>query len=190
MKRYLTGIDWVIYALDYSGKKKTGIGNVSQVVIEFDGLLDSAMVQDALRSFLQKFPLINGCSSRWFNLCPYWKISSHKKQIPVRVQVIRLDTDADPFLALAAGVNAPFVHSREYLVFNLVLLGTRSFLGMIFDHRILDARGAEAFLDLFQRSFKKEPFSVFEIHGPAHLDHWKEKFASGQQVNKIGRADV
>ena len=60
MKRYLTGIDWVINSIDYLGKSQSGIGNVSEVIIELQGQLDDKILQDALRRFLQKLPLING----------------------------------------------------------------------------------------------------------------------------------
>jgi hypothetical protein len=185
MKRYLTGIDWVINSIDHIGKARTGIGNVSQVVIELNGLLDSAIMQEKLRGFLEKFPVINGLPSRGLNLCPYWKIFPGKNMLPVRIHVTRLKDNADPFPVLEAQVNAPFAHKREHLVFNLVSAGKRSFLGMTFDHRILDARGAVAFLDLFQRYCQKEPLPEIVLESPSYLNNWREKFKAGQQVNRV-----
>ncbi len=184
MKRYLTGIDWVINSLDYIGKAQSGIGNVSEVILELQGQPEEKILLEALQEFLRKFPLINGVSARAINLCPYWKIFPQKKTRPPRINVAHLDDGADPFSLLESRVNEPFKDKREHLVFNFVQAGKRSFLGMVFDHRILDARGAEAFLDLFQRYYQKEAFPPIAFEESPHLDRWKEKFKAGRQVNR------
>lgn len=184
MKRYLTGIDWVINSLDYIGKAQSGIGNISQVVLELQGQSEEKILPGVLEEFLRKFPLVNGLPARAINLCPYWKIFSQKKMLPSGINVTRLDDGADPFLLFESQLNEPFKDKREHLVFNFVSAGTRSFLSMVFDHRILDARGAEAFLDLFQRYYQKEALPKFVFEEAPHLDRWKEKFKAGQQVNR------
>ncbi len=184
MKRYLTGIDWVINSLDYIGKTQSGVGNISQVVLELRGSLEEKILLEALEEFLRKFPLLNGLSSRAINLCPYWKIFPQKKTRPHRINVTRLDDGADPFMLFELQLNEPFKDKREHLVFNFVQAGQRSFLGMVFDHRILDARGAEALLDLFQTYYRKEPFPQIAFKESSHLDRWKEKFKAGRQVNR------
>jgi NRPS condensation-like uncharacterized protein len=185
MKRYLTGIDWVINSIDYIGKTQTGIGNVSQVVIELKGQPDSKVLQEALNSFIRQFPLLSGFPGRALNLCPYWKIFPQKKILPLRINTAYLDDNSDFCSSLAIQVNEPFRNKREHLVFNLIRSGKRNFLGLTFDHRLLDARGAEAFLDLFQRYYQKESLSQFVFDAPHYLNHWSEKFKAGQQVNRF-----
>lgn len=185
MKRYLTGIDWVINSIDYLGKSQSGIGNVSEVIMELQGQPDGWILQEALRGFLQKFPLINGLPSRDLNLCPYWKVFPQKKMLPFRVNVKHLEDYASPLLLLERQVNEPFRDEREHLVFNFVRAGKRNLLGMTFDHRLLDARGAEAFLGLFQRYYQKEAVPQIAFDEPPHLDRWQEKFKAGRQVNRF-----
>ena len=185
MKRYLTGIDWIIHSLDYAGKVQSGIGNLSCVVIELRSETNSRIIDTTLRKFLQNFSIINGLPGRGINLCPYWKTYPLSKMLPCKVDVIRLEDDANPLLLLVAEVNKPFQNKREHLKFTIIHSGKRSFLGMTFDHRILDARGAEAFLDLFQRFYQKEVLPQFSFDEPAHLNHWKEKFIAGRQVNRV-----
>lgn len=185
MKRYLTGIDWVINAMDYSGKRSSGIGNVSQIVLELDSKPDAKDLEAALNNFVQKFPLVFGASSRSpLNLCPYWQASPNHKVRPLRINVTQLSDEADCFSQLVAEVNAPFVDNKEHLVFHLCSTDKRSFLGMTFDHRILDARGAEAFLEIFQHVYQKEPVPKISLDEPLHLNRWLTKFMAGRQVNR------
>jgi NRPS condensation-like uncharacterized protein len=86
---------------------------------------------------------------------------------------------------LAAQVNAAFQNKNEHLIFTLVEAGSRTFLGMAFDHRILDAKGAEAFLHLFQQHYQnKEPLQI-SLACPPHLNNWREKFLAGRQINRF-----
>ena len=185
MKRYLTGIDWIIHSIDYAGKAQFEIGNLSCVVIELRAEPNSRIIDITLRKFLQNFPLINGLPGRGFNLCPYWKIYPQSKMLPCKVDVIRLEDDANPLLLLEAALNKPFQNKREHLKFTIIHSGKHGFLSMTFDHRILDARGSEAFLDLFQRFYQNEVLPQISFDEPAHLDHWKEKFIAGRQVNRV-----
>ncbi|TRZ93692.1 hypothetical protein D4R78_07860 [bacterium] len=185
MKRYLTGIDWVINSIDYLGKSQSGIGNVSEVIMELQGQLDDKILQKALRRFLQNSPIINGFPSRDFNLCPYWKMFPQKEMLPLRVNVKYLESYANPLLPLERQVNEPFRHEREHLVFNLVRAGKRNLLGLTFDHRLLDARGTEAFLDLFQRYYQEGIIPQVSLSEPSRLNRWAEKFMAGRQVNRF-----
>jgi len=185
MKRYLTGIDWVINSIDYLGKSQSGVGNVSEVIMELQGQFDDKILQEALRVFLQKFPIINGLPSRDFNLCPYWKMFPQKKILLLRVNVMYLDNYANPLLPLERQVNEPFKHKREHLVFNLVRAGKRNLLGLTFDHRLLDARGAEALLDLFQCYYQDGVIPQVSLLEPPRLNHWAEKFKAGRQINRF-----
>lgn len=185
MKRYLTGIDWIVNTLDYTAKAQSGIGNHSQIILELKNPLEPKALAEALNSFIQKFPLLNGFPSRAINLCPYWKAPLVKKALPVRVHTVKLNVDSSYLLPLAAQVNAAFQNKREHLVFTLIETGKITFLGMAFDHRILDAKGAEAFLYLFQNYYQnKEPLRI-SYACPPHLNNWMEKFLAGRQINRF-----
>ena len=71
-KRYLTGSDWIITALDYMSKKATGIGNASQIVLELQDVFPIDRFREAFTSFARLFPILRGYSSRDMTLAPYW----------------------------------------------------------------------------------------------------------------------
>ncbi|HPO13685.1 MAG TPA: hypothetical protein PLI09_09585 [Candidatus Hydrogenedentes bacterium] len=185
MKRYLTGIDWIVHSLDYAGKSQCGVGNASEIVLELNGRPDAEELQTALVGFLQKFPVVNGVPSRALNLCPYWKIPAPGKMLPIHVTTRHLEETDDPSLSMTAQVNTPFENKRTHLAFYLLDTPERAFLCMTFDHRLMDARGAEAFLALFQRYYEKNDLPQVVLEEPSHLDHWKENFLAGQQVNRF-----
>ena len=185
MKRYLTGIDWIVNAIDYTAKAQTGIGNHSEVILELKNPPSHQALAEALNSFSQKFPLLNGFPSRAINLCPFWKVPLGKKTLPLRIHTVKLDDDSQYLFPMCVQVNAAFENKREHLVFTLVEAGERTFLGMAFDHRILDAKGAEAFLHLFQQFYQNsEPPQISFACSP-HLDHWIQKFLAGRQINRF-----
>ncbi|MFA5087667.1 MAG: hypothetical protein WC552_01380 [Candidatus Omnitrophota bacterium] len=185
MKRYLSGIDWAMNSLDHAAKARSGIGHISQVVLELDGEIDSAVLRRALYGFLRQFPLLGGRARRDLNLCPYWKVPD-KKLIPhPRLSMIRAPEEPGVLPPLEAQINTPFPAEWEHLSFTLLRSGARNFLAMTFDHRILDARGAETLLDYFQRYYQKNGFPDVRQAEPPHLDHWKEKFQAGRKVNRM-----
>ena len=185
MKRYLTGIDWIVNTLDYTAKAQSKIGNHSQVILELKNPPNPKALTASLNSFIQKFPLLNGFPGRAINLCPYWKVPAVKKTLPVRVYTLKLKSDLEYLPLLASQVNAAFKNRREHLVFTLLEAGSKTFLAMAFDHRILDAKGAEAFLHLFQQDYQNSaPLEVSLSHA-AHLDNWGKKFLAGRQVNRF-----
>lgn len=185
MKRYLTGIDWIVNALDYTAKAQSGIGNHSEVILELKNPPSHKALTEALNGFIQKIPLLNGFPSRAINLCPYWKVPTTKMKLPVQVHFIKLNDDSQYLLPLANQVNAAFKNKREHLVFTLVEAGKRTFLAMAFDHRILDAKGAEAFLYLFQQHYRNsEPLQI-SLGCPPNLNKWREKFLAGRQINRF-----
>jgi hypothetical protein len=188
-KRYLTGIDWIVHTFDHMNKRATGAGNMSQIVLELDGAPSKDELRQCLTRFIKKYPVVNGQPARDYNLAPYWKIPPQGQRPPLSFDISRLDDDAgreDVFARLARGVNAPFKSDREHLAFHLVYAGKKGFVAMTFDHRLFDARGAEAFLGLFQREFEgngESPAGI-SLTEPAHLCRWREKFKAGQQVNR------
>jgi hypothetical protein len=71
------------------------------------------------------------------------------------------------------------------VAFELFTDGAKSALAMTFDHRLLDARGAEAFLDLFRRSLNASlPDEPLAFASSAALTRWQEKFLAGRNVNR------
>lgn len=194
-KRYLTGIDWVVGTLDHMTRRSVGRSNASQIVLELETTLPESRLREALNRFTPQFPVLNGHPSRDITLCPCWKFPGPGAVKPARIEVLRLDAGAsrqDVLDALAGAVNAPFAGDEEHLVFHLVHIGDRrSFAVMTFDHRLFDARGAESFLDLFQRSQGedvRERMGRIALTEPAHLDDWKNKFESGRHLNRVVRA--
>lgn len=185
MKRYLTGIDWIVNALDYTGRAQSGIGNHSEVILELKNTPGHKTIEEALNSFIKKLPLLSGFPSRAINLCPYWKVPSNKLTFPLRVHTVKLNDDSQYLLPLAAQVNAEFQDKREHLIFMLVEGAKRTFLAMTFDHRILDAKGAEAFLHLFQQHYQNSSPLQISTACSSHLNHWAEKFIAGRQINRF-----
>ena len=186
MKRYLTGVDWVVNAIDYTSKAQSGIGNHSEIILELNNSLSHKALTETLNNFIQKFSCLNGFPSRAINLCPYWKVQPRRKIPPVRLQFIKLNSDSEYLLPMAAQVNTEFTNKREHLAFALIETDKKTFLTMTFDHRILDAKGAEAFLELFQQhnqNILHPPQISFKY--PSNLNRWKEKLSSGRKINRF-----
>jgi len=190
-KRYLTGIDWMVGTLDHMTRRATGVGNVSQVVLELDGKIDLQHLQESLRGFLRLYPLLSGCCKRdWVNLAPYWSTPAQTDltyMLPVTTRLLAGAADAATVLqSLAEEVNTLFRARNQYLSFVHLRSPDKDYLAMKFDHRILDARGAEAMLEAFSlyvnQRLTDPPPSYRE---PPHLDRWREKFLCGQQVNRM-----
>ncbi|MBW2570765.1 MAG: hypothetical protein JRE47_15750 [Deltaproteobacteria bacterium] len=166
-KRYLTGIDWIIHVLDYITKKATGTGNTSQ------------------------YPVLYGRTSRDYNLAPYWKIFSKRQSglLPVKVYHLEHINHTNLFKLLEQKANLKFISNQEHVFFHLIYTKNKCYVAMTFDHRLFDARGAEAFLEMLQNQWenKDNTFCDKNIIVPAesaHLSHWRRKFIAGQQVNR------
>ena len=94
----------------------------------------------------------------------------------------------DAFLpSLEQSANTVFRDDNDHLAFHLFTGRERSMLAMTFDHRILDARGAELFLDLFQHSLKTGTPRVsgdIAFTSSSALTRWSKKFLAGRNVNR------
>jgi hypothetical protein len=189
-KRYLTGMDWMICVLHHMTRRITGSGNTSQVVLELNRPVSEDVLRESLGRVATALPVLRGRIARSFNLAPYWRIPS-----AAGAGALRCETHSpgggtpDALACLERFANAPLAGEREHLAFCLVNAAeSRSFLAMKFDHRLLDARGAELFLDLFQNHAARRDFTgiadSIALTEPAHLSDWKNKFLAGQRVNR------
>lgn len=188
-RRYLTGIDWSINALDAITKHATGHGNSSQIILVLKGHLDPDSLADLLRRVFGAHPVLGGYVSRDWNLCPYWRMPGSNPGNPPMTVAIEEDDWTKVFRRFQHHVNSPFSDKRQHLRFHLVSCGPeRSYLGMHFDHRLFDAFGAEAFLELIQRTHTGEESDILEqisLVEDAHLDHWGCRFLGGRAVNQL-----
>ena len=188
-KRYLSGSDWVINTFDHMMKARTCAGNMSQVVLQFDSPLDENELRTQVSRFVNQFPVLQGSVGRDLKLAPYWRIPS-KGIHEVTFVVHRADDrmsgrEFRTFLEKSA--NTAFRDDNDHLAFHLFTGRERSMLAMTFDHRILDARGAELFLDLFQASLNKGAPRVsgdIAFASSSALTQWSKRFLAGRNVNR------
>jgi len=186
-KRYLSGSDWVLNTLDYMMKAVTSSGNVCQIVLTLNSPLPEQHLRTALNHFVRQFPVLRGKVARDFKLTPYWKIPAAMES-DVRLDVSIIPENSSPgflFSEMVRHANSPFPDGDEYIDFHLFSSGERCTLAMRFDHRLFDARGAESFLNLFQKSLDDSSLSGdISFTSSAELTDWKSKFLSGRIVNR------
>jgi len=178
-------------AMDHLAIRTTGIGSLSQAILEVEGKIPEAALRSALAQIADRFPLVHGRVARdCFNLAPFWKVPRNARSRPLSLQVIDLpmNAEADAETALNAHVNEPLGSRYEHLRFLLVHLGdARSRLGMVFDHKLLDAFGAESFLRLIDQVWQGKLAEIsprVKTTEPPQLDHWLRRFRSGKTLNE------
>lgn len=197
-RRYLRGNDWIICALDDLTRRTTGVGNLSQVVLHLAGRIAVDDLAMCLEECLAKCAAVWGRPARdWLNLAPYWSMRSLRStRSPVRLSVDDIGAagrNEDAVKHLAEAVNRGLPEERARVAFHLVSgPANSSFLGMTFDHCLLDARGAEMFLGVFDQQYAgrgdRGSDGCTALSEPAHLDNWVRKFRSGKVVNRAIRA--
>src|SRR5580658_3586982 len=183
-------MDWILGALDHGARKRIGLGGFSQAILDLDGDLSPEILLPALNQISTRFPLIHGKVARdWLNLAPYWKVPRATEPPSIPLKVVDLpdeNTNAAERL-FDDHVNKPFDSESQHLRFLLIRLGRRrSLLGMVFDHRLLDAFGAESLFRLIDLTFRgqlDEFAPLVSQTEPAHLDHWKRRLTSGRTLN-------
>ena len=189
-KYYLNGFDWAMGTIDQIMKNSTCSGNASQIVFMLDTPPDESKVRDSLGKFLRLFPVIHGRVSRHWTLTPYWKMPDADAGNPLPLTVTRLDAapeDHGLLSVLTTHVNRPFENEHHHLMFHLVYGPGEQCFALTFDHRLFDARGAESFMNLFQQYLATGNESVAEnitLTRDYDLKDWKDKFLSGQVVNR------
>jgi len=178
---YLTGLDWMIHAMCSSARRCAKTGISSQIVLELEGMLDEAVFKETAQRFALAFPILNGKVSRNGLLEPYWAIPRRSKPPDLRVEVYHL-AEEEISHTLETCVNKPFRHAREYVVFHLLYPSTKCcLLAMTFDHRLLDAHGAEQFMFLFCQyasgSIELDKIDYTPpVRRPGLFSQWKKAF--------------
>lgn len=183
---YLSGIDWLIATMDRHATVHTGAGNHSTLILELDGSLEAAALGERLEKITEALPLLSGRVSRdLLNLAPYWKTG--KRGRPLTLESVET-ADGDAFDAsLVDTMNRPFSGKREHLRFLHARRGNRGdALLMTFDHKILDAKGAEMFLNLLSGNDAwEDTLSEADVKGiDPELRGWSAQFAAGRTVQR------
>lgn len=169
-------------------KQTTCAGNMSQVVLVFDSVINLSELQNRLQRFINNFPAVYGSIARDINICPYWRIPE-KAEGNLKLTSYNCPGEGDLWTLLGKCVNKPFKDDSEHLAFHLINIENRkSCLAMTFDHRLFDARGAETFLKLFQQYLENNNDSAISTGipfiAPAYLSEWIKKFLAGRNVNR------
>lgn len=180
---YLSGMDWILVSLDRMTRRETCTGMAMQVVLEFDGPLPEESVVCGFDTLPEPFPEIWAEVRRAWHLAPYW----YPRRVPrgaMAPTVHHARTEADVRTILERTINQPFDSDRQHVAAHLIHVGGRSTLAVIFDHRLFDARGAEAFIRRIEENCVRPGSIPREIRvRPDHLDRWGDKFEAGRQVN-------
>jgi len=177
-KYYLSGIDWVINALDFYSKKRSGHGNFSQVVFVLSGRLDGAAFRDKLKDFCRVYPVLSGGPARDLNLCPYWRTDGRCAPF-IWEEKISGDPWRDLYAFAARDIGS------TYLRLFLVNGGDKDRLAVKFDHRLFDAAGIEAFFARFERYCRDGKALAAPLVQAPGLCRWGEKFLAGRAVNRF-----
>ncbi|RJQ13941.1 MAG: hypothetical protein C4560_13185 [Nitrospiraceae bacterium] len=178
----------MISALDHMMKETTCAGNMSQVVLVFDSIIEPSGLRERLGRFLDGLPVVRGSVARDINICPYWRMPE-KVEGALNFTYYNCSSESDLLPLLSECVNRPFKNDSEHLAFYLINIENRkNCLAMAFDHILFDARGAKTFLSLFQQYLESGDAAAISkgvpLTAPAHLSEWKNKFLAGRNVNR------
>ena len=189
-KHYLSGMDWVIHALDESSRKKTGSGNAFLIAVELSGEFNPGELKDSFCRYGLRFPHLQGKVSRDFNLAPYWRLRKNSPAPEFSLNIEEAARIEDAFNLFESELNKPFEEGALPVKALAIHTGLKWILGFVFDHRFFDARGAEFFLRDFQIHYLSGGKSgeVIIPPGSSHLDRWSEQFEAGKKVNRARRA--
>ncbi len=196
-KRYLGGADWCIAALNQGTAGLTGRRCMFQIAVFLDGIPDGERLEASFKAFCARFPVLWGAPARCWCLAPYWRTPPAPDPCqPVRIGRSSLPADASRQTVvrhIETLTNRHAARLRWTAALDSVRVGnTHSVLVFSFDHRLFDAAGGEAFINLFLRQTNgRADAAEFPPPHPtasAELDRWKEKFRSGQKVNRMMRS--
>lgn len=192
-RRYLTGIDWIMHSLDDISRHAGGRGTSSQVVLSIDGVISPERLRRSLETIKRELPVLGGRVGRDWNLCPCWKYGP-ETEVSIALSVVEVEDGELERVQriLERHANRDFAEDGQNLQFLLLITGAdHCYLAMHFDHRILDAKGAEAFLELLRlvdRGEHRDAVARVELTEPPHLDRWGRRFRGGRMVNRLQRA--
>ena len=189
---YLSGIDWIISAINSYMRSVSPAGNHSSLVIELDAPPEAEKLTQCLDSIFSALPPLSGRTARdKLNLCPYFRV---KPGAGGNYQFAEHEVKDDGSfnLLLDTILNTPFPDEKTHLMFSLIKFGAetcelRSFLVMTFDHRILDARGAELFLNLLAEMGNDKltaRLKRIKITDAPELRDWNKQFDAGRKVQR------
>jgi len=195
-KRYLGGADWCVAAMSQGTVETTGRRCVFQVAIFLEGVPDVDRLTAGYKAYCGRFPVLWGASARCWCLAPYWKYAeTADAERPLHIGHCLLPehaTQSDVVKQIETLINRHAALPGWRTALDVVQVGTGgSVLVFSFDHCLFDAVGAETFINLFFRQANgeasHEEFPLARQTAPAQLDHWGQKLASGQKVNRMMR---
>lgn len=189
-RHYLSGIDWVVQAIDHTSKKILGCGLLFQIVVELAGTLEKESFSASFARYCECFPHLWGIARRDFaNLAPYWRMNRGRGESKVEILFRHAVNFEEALNLLSAELNTPV--ETEEICFKVfcVTVSDKTLIGCTFDHRLFDARGAESFLQGFHDFGARGWSQEFQVcNADAGLDHWREKFEAGRKVRRAGVA--
>ncbi|SDU43660.1 hypothetical protein [Desulfobacula phenolica] len=188
---YLNGIDWVMAALDRINIKHTGLGNHSQLVLVLKGYLDKKNLTNKLSKTLSNSAFLRGKTKRAWHLAPYW-VSEQQNFDPEDIRFFKLESNNQTIennlnKIIQDCARTPFKDDKTLLGFDLIHSNNSTYLIMRFNHRMFDARGAEALLGYLLDEQKSDEKYTLPSQG-AQLNLWKSRFLSGQRINRFLRS--
>jgi nitroreductase len=185
---YLSGIDWLIATMDRHSRRSSGVGNHSTLILEFENPISTDALRERLAEIAESLPIISGRAARdLINLAPYWK--TWRNNPPLPLETANATDNAEFNAILQQTLNRPFASKREHFRFIHIRRGKRGdALLMTFDHKLLDAKGAELFLNLladdYGRDATAETAAAFSEGLDPVLRNWSAQFEAGRTVQR------
>ena len=198
-KRYLNGADWCLRALAVGTKMKANRRLVFAVSTFLEGAPDANHLKSKYILFCQQFPVLLGRDARCWCLAPYWKYSETKvPRVPEEIRVgggvlQKHESPIDFTKYIEQALNNYAVLDGWRVALDVVQTtdATRSMLVFMFDHCLFDAKGADAFIQLFFQYVNSGEMSIPESEklprADAQLDNWGSRFKSGRDANRCIR---
>lgn len=182
---YLSGIDWIISAIDYYMRLTTPAGNHSTLIIQLEKPCQETELKKRLEKIFTAIPLFNAYQGRdIFNLAPYWKTP---KKEPILPQINLFECNTTEKLAETKEkiLNQAFESKKDHLIFTIISGKQGNFLMLTFDHKLFDARGAEIFLNLISDQEETNALlSQIKTTDSPKLKDWNKKFDAGRDIQR------
>lgn len=195
-KRYLNGADWCLRALAIGTRMQTNRRLVFGVSVFLEGAPEANYLKSVFIQFCQRFPVLRGHDARCWCLAPYWKyVPSKAPRVPEEIRVggrvlQNGEGDAGFSAYVEQAINSYAVIDGWRVALDVVQMqdGSKSMLLFMFDHGLFDAKGADAFIQLFLQQVNCGESDLPEAErlprSDAQLDGWVKRFKSGQQANR------